>query len=207
MENVPRRRVVCLAWFLVHFALITAVSCREIVWLVAHKLTFLPSASVASARRITPLVSAVTAENLSSTNPIRRGLFTYFDLAGIDRGYGYFAPNIPGSYKVVFELHYSDDRVEYALPSVNSKAAGLRLASLLDEIGHAESEAYREYLMKSLARAIWREHPDAISVRAIFGRSVLPTVSDFESGERESYELLRAYDFSRVSDSSVSKSP
>ena len=69
----------------------------------------------------------------------RRGLPTYFHLAGIDRVYGYFAPNIPGSYKLVFELRYPDGRVDDQQPSVSSKAAGLRLASLLDEIGRAGS--------------------------------------------------------------------
>ena len=135
------------------------------------------------------------------------GLFTYLDLAGIDRGYGYFAPNIPGSYKLIFELHYPDSRVEYALPSVHSKAAGLRVASLLDEIGHAESDAYREYLIRSLARGIWREHADALSIRAIFGISLLPTIAEFERGKRESYEFLYAYDFSRRENSDQPKNP
>ena len=207
MESVPRRRLVYLAWFALHFFFITAVSCREIVWLVAHRLTILPSVIVGFAQKSDSLASAATAESLPSTNPIRRGLFTYFDLAGIDRGYGYFAPNIPGSYKLVFELHYPDSQVEYALPSVNSKAAGLRVASLLDEIGHAESDAYREYLIRSLARAVWREHPDAMSIRAIFGISLLPTIAEFEQGKRESYEFLYAYDFSRREHSPASENP
>ena len=207
MEIVPRRKLICLAWFVLHFVFIGAVSSREIIWLVAHRLTVLPPTLVDLAQKIQPLASAATAENLSSTNPIRRGLFTYFDLAGIDRGYGYFAPNIPGSYKLVFELRYPDSQIEYALPSVNSKAAGLRVVSLLDEIGHAESDAYREYLIRSLARAVWREHADAMSIRAIFGISLLPTIAEFEQGRRESYEFLYAYDFSRRESNSVPKNP
>ena len=66
---------------------------------------------------------------------MREALNTYVKLAGIETGYGYFAPNVPGGYRLVFELHYPDGRVEYELPSVRSAAAGLRIAGLLDSIG------------------------------------------------------------------------
>ena len=127
---------------------------------------------------------------------MREALNTYVQLAGIETGYGYFAPNVPGSYALVFELHYLDGRVEYELPSVNSAAAGLRVAGLLDNIGRTPYDALREVLVKTLAQSIWREHPNVQSVRAIVGSIRLPTVSDFEAGRRESYEFLYAYDFS-----------
>jgi hypothetical protein len=170
-------------------------------------LTILPPAFVGVAQKSEPLASGAVGQNLASSNPVRRGLITYFHLAGIDRGYGYFAPNIPGSYKLVFELRYPDGRVEYALPSVNSKAAGLRVASLLDEIGHAELDALREYLIRGITRATWREHPKATAIRAIFGISVLPTIGEFEKGKRESYQFLYAYDFSLKDNPTTSKTP
>ena len=154
-----------------------------------------------------PIVSSAIGQNAASSNPVRGALLTYFDLAGIDRGYGYFAPNIPGNYKLIFELHYPDERVEYALPGVQSKAAALRLTSLLDEIGHAESDRLREYLIRGITRSIWREHPDAASIRAIFGRSRLPTINEFEQGKRESYEFLCAYDFKRDRNPADPKNP
>ena len=97
--------------------------------------------------------------------------------------------------------------MEYALPSVNSKAAGLRVATLLDEIGRADLEALREYLIRGITRSIWREHPGAISIRAIFGISILPTMGEFERGKRESYEFLYAYDFSLLENPATSKTP
>ncbi|MGH8102358.1 MAG: hypothetical protein ACREIW_13740 [Chthoniobacterales bacterium] len=204
---MPRRKLVFLAWFFLHFFFIAAISCRDIFWLIANRLTLLPPVSVGIARKFEPIASAAIGQNMASSNRIRRVLFTYFHLAGIDRGYGYFAPNIPGNYKLVFELHYPDERVDYALPKLNSKAAGLRLTSLLDEIGHAESDRLREYLIRGITRAIWREHPDAASIRAIFGRSRLPSVNEFEQGKRESYEFLCAYDFSRDKNPADSKNP
>jgi len=119
------------------------------------------------------------------------------NIAGIERGYGYFAPNVPGSYKLVFELHYRDGRVEHELPHVNNAAAGLRVAGLLDEIGRTRYDPLREYMVKLLAYSAWSEHPDAEMVRAVFGSISLPSISEFESGKRESYQFLYAYDFSR----------
>jgi hypothetical protein len=133
---------------------------------------------------------------LAASNAIRQALVTYLHLAGIETGYGYFAPNVPGSYKLVFELHYPDGRVEYELPSVSSAAAGLRLASLLDKIGRTPYDALREHLVKTLAASIWREHPEVKTIRAIFGSIRLPSVHEFEEGKRESYQFLYAYDFS-----------
>ena len=127
--------------------------------------------------------------------------------AGVERGYGYFAPNVPGSYKLVFELHYPDGRIEAALPVVNSDAAGLRVASLLDEIGRTRHDALREYIIKEMTRSVWREHPDAIMVRAVFGVSTLPSLVEFEQGKRESYGFLYAYEFSLRDDSVKSQNP
>ena len=151
MHSLPRRRFIYLAWFVLHFGFIAAISCREIVGFVEHRLTILSGGLVEAVKKIEPLTSAATGESLASTNPVRRALFSYFVLTGIDCGYGYFA-NVPGRNKLVFELRYPDGKVEYALPGVHSKAAGLRVVSLLDEIGLAEWDRYRENLIK------WRFH-------------------------------------------------
>jgi hypothetical protein len=204
---VPRGKLVALTWFVLHFFFIAVISCRDILWVIAHRLTLLPQASVAIAQELEPVASGAIGQNMAKPNRIGPILITYFHLAGIEQGYGYFAPNIPGNYKLIFQLHYPDERVEYALPRVRSKAASLRLASLLDAIGHAGSDRLREYLVRGITRSIWREHPDAASIRAIFGRSRLPTIDEFEHGKRESYEFLFAYDFSHDDNPANPKNP
>jgi len=195
---VLRQQRVYLAWFVLHFLLIITISCRDIVWLVAHKLTILPAPFRAAAQKVEPIATGALGDNLSASNPLRRALLTYLHLAGIDRGYGYFAPNVPSGYKLVFELHYPDGRVEYELPGVNSGAAGLRVATLLDEIGRTRYDPLREYIIKTLAASAWREHPGVKTVRAVFGSLNLPSPAEFEGGKRESYDFLYAYDFSRA---------
>ena len=196
-----RQKSVCLAWFAIHFFLIVVVSCRDTLWLVAQRLTVFraPARGAAKAERV---AAAVLTQNLAPSNPVRQSLLAYLHAGGIERGYSYFAPNVPGNYKIVFELHYPDGRVERELPVVNSKAAGLRLASLLDEMGRTPSAALREYTAKMLALALARERPGVTLIRGIFGVGTLPGMEQFEQGVAESYKFLYSYDF-RVQDDMV----
>jgi len=191
-----RQKYVYVAWFSLHFLLIVSFSCRETLQLVVQGPTIFPACVRSLAQKAETAVSVALGQHLASSNPIRQALATYLHLAGIETGYGYFAPNVPGSYKLVFELHYPDGRVEYELPPVSGAAAGLRLASLLDKIGRTPYDALREHLVKMLAASIWREHPEVKTIREIFGSIRLPSVHEFEEGKRESYQFLYAYDFS-----------
>ena len=167
----------------------------------------LPPAFKDYSERAETVVSDALAQNLPPSSPIRRALLTYLHIAGIERPYGYFAPNVPVSYKLVFELHYSDGRVDYEVPGGNTAAADLRLAVLLDEIGRTRVDALREYLVKLLTRSTWREHPDVKTMRAILGSRNLPSIDEFQRGTRESYEFLYAYDFSLEQESSEPETP
>jgi hypothetical protein len=193
---VLRRKYIYVAWFSLHFLLIITFSCRDTLVLIAQGPTILPPSFKSFSQKAETVVSAVLGQKLAASNPVRQALATYLHIAGIETGYGYFAPNVPGSYKLVFELHYPDGRVEYELPRVGSAAAGLRVAGLLDKIGRTPYDALREHLVKMVAQSIWREHPEVKTVRAVFGSIRLPGVTQFEHGKRESYEFLCAYDFS-----------
>jgi hypothetical protein len=191
-----RQKYAYAPWFALHFLLIISFSCLETLRLVAQGPTILPSSFRTFSRRAENVANAALGQHLARSNPIRQALASYLHVAGIESGYGYFAPNVPGGSALVFELYYPDGRVEYELPPVRSAAAGLRIAGLLDNIGRTPYDPLREHLVKMLAQFIWRDHPDAKSVRAIFGSIRLPSVSEFEHGKRESYEFLYAYDFS-----------
>jgi hypothetical protein len=191
-----RQKYVCVAWFGLHFLLIVSFSCRDTLWLVGHGPTIFPSSFRSYSQKAEGVFSVLLCQGLAAANPVRQVLATYLHIAGLEAGYGYFAPNVPGSYKLVFELHYPDGRVEYELPGVSSTAAGLRVAGLLDKIGRTPYDALRERLIKTLAQSIWRQHPKVKTIRAVFGSTKLPTLSEFEGGKRESYDFLYAYDFS-----------
>jgi len=191
-----RERYGYLTWFALQFLLIVSFSCRDTLRVVAEGPTILPVSVKNFSQKSETALSTVLGQKLLASNPVREALATYVQGAGIETGYGYFAPNVPGTYRLVFELHYPDERVEYELPSIRSGAGGLRIAGLLDNIGRTPNDALREILVKTQAQSVWRDHPDVKSVRAILGSVRLPSIGEFEKGKRESYEFLYAYDFS-----------
>src|SRR5207244_5675268 len=153
------------AWFGIHFFLLTAVCLVGIFSLIAEGSTILPSACEKSAREAELVASWLLAKEAEASNPIRQGISTYLHAGGIQAGYSFFAPNVPSQHRLTFELFYDDGRVEYESPHVRSKAAALRLESLLDRLAEQRYEPVREVLAKMLAFFVWREHPDAKKLR------------------------------------------
>ena len=150
------RRNIYAAWFVFQFLLIVSFSCCDTFRVVAEGPTILPRWVQNFSREAQAVLSIALAQKLTAGNPVREAVSTYVHVAGIETGYGYFAPNVPGSYVLVFELHYPDGRIEYELPSVRSATAGLRIAGLLDSIGRTPYDGLREILVKTLAQSVWR---------------------------------------------------
>jgi hypothetical protein len=184
------------AWFLVHFFLLTAVCSAGIFSLIAQGSTMLPSALDRYALKAELIAAFVLGKERAASSPVRRGIATYLHAAGIQAGYTFFAPNIPGYHRLRFELYYADGRVEYESPHVRGKAAALRLDSLLDRLADKRYEPLREVVVKMLALSVWRERPDVKKIRATFGAVSSPDISDFEHGRGESFQPMFSYDFS-----------
>jgi hypothetical protein len=199
------KKRVYLAGLALQLSLIITVSSRDTFSLLSTSRTIFPESSKNSWQRAEQIASIPLGQRLPRSNPVRQILTGYLDLSGIEAGYGFFAPNITNSYKLIFELRFPDGRVEYELPRVSNAASVLRVAGLLDTIGRTRSEAFRQTMVKMLADAVWREHANATMIRAIFGSVVLPSAPEFAHGKRESYEFLYAYDFS-VSDKATEQS-
>lgn len=189
------RKQLYLACFCFHFLFILTVCCRDTLYFIERGYTCLPGFLEPHAQKAETMLSTALGTDLETSHPARQVLNTYSHLAGIEAGYAFFAPNVPNSYKLVFELHYPDGRIEYDLPHVSNRGAGLRLATLLDNIGDTPSDELREVMVKMIAFSVWRTHPDATMIRAVLGFSRLPTADQFRLGTRESNEFLYAYDF------------
>ncbi len=131
-------------------------------------------------------------------NTVRQLLDLYTHSAGIETGSGFFAPNVPDNYKLVFEISYPDGKTEVQLPRIGSAADGIRVVDFLDKVPEIKSPALRELIMRMLATSVWRENPEAVDVRVIFGLVRLPDLAAFKRGDRETYDTLFAYDFTFV---------
>ncbi len=192
-----------IAFLALHFSFILSVCLRDTFCLLAESATFFPRSLDGYWRAGEEITSIPLGERLSVDSPIRQGVAGYLRGAGIEAGYGYFAPNVPDNYKIVFELRYADGRVDYDLPWVSGAEIGSRLSTLLDTIAEETYEPLRAMFVKMLAYSIWQDHQDAMSIRAVVGYVELPTPDEFQRGQKESYHALFAYDF----DFSKAKSP
>jgi len=182
--------------FLLHFLLLLTVSCQQTFWILASGYTSLPSSLEKYWRKAEAASGVALGQGFDLANPVRQTVSSYIQSAGIEGGYGFFAPGVPNSYKLVFQLRYDHGRMEYDLPHVTDVETGLRLSSLLDEIGRTSYEPLRELMVKMLAYAMWQEHPDAVAIRAVFGYVEMPSAAELRGGKHETYNFLYAYDFS-----------
>ncbi len=192
--SLSRRRIY-LVCFCLHFFLLLTVSFDATLWVLSKGYTWFPHSLDPYWGRAQSVTATVLGRTLEAGHPAREALYTYLHAAGIEGGYGFFGPAVPNSYKLVFELHYLDGRVEYELPIVGGAAAGVRLGNLLDQIGRTQYDPLREMMVKMLAYSVWQEHPDAESIRAVFGYVELPSVAEAKEGKKEAYTFLYAYDF------------
>jgi hypothetical protein len=189
------RRHLFAAAFLLHFLLIFTVSSRQMFSALADQNTIFPRSWNDPIAGAASALSVALGDYFSFGNLYRQGVACYTNSAGVETGYGFFAPSVASTHKLVFEIRYPDGRVEYELPSVGNSATGLRLTLLFDNIARTRYRPLRETMLKLMAYSVWNEHRDARLIRAVFGAITPPSVQDFERGGTESYEVLFAYDF------------
>jgi hypothetical protein len=178
-----------------HFSLVLAVSSHDVLSDLARGSSWLSSSLEKYWQKAEGISARLTGTSASDPRLVAGVLSSYLYCTGIEAGYGFFAPNVPNSSKVVFELHYADGHVEYDVPHVSDAATGLRLISVLDYIGQTEYEPLRQVMVKMLAYSTWQQHPDALTIRAVYGFVSEPTLAEAKRGEKESYHSLYAYDF------------
>ncbi len=183
-------------WFGIHFFLITAVCFAGLFSLIAEGATMLPSALEPYAREVEIAAACLLGKEATASSPVRQGIGTYLHAAGIQAGYTFFAPNVPGYHRLTLELFYEDGQVEHESPRLRSKVAALRLDSLLDRLAEDRYEPIREVLVKRLAFSVWREHPDVKKIRAVFGSVTPPDIAEFEQGKAETFQPMFSFDFS-----------
>jgi hypothetical protein len=184
-----------LIGFALHFTLILTVALRDLFAVLADGSSYLPVSLEPGWRALENATFVVLGQELPAGNPVRETIALYLHSAGIEAGYGYFAPNVPYSYKLVFQLTYRNGTIEYELPSVATTETGRRLPTLLDFIAANHYEPLRRLILKLLAYSVWRQHPDALKIRAVLGTMITASITDYQRGEQPTYTVLCAYDF------------
>ena len=188
-----------MAWGCLHLGLICLASARSTLGALGHGKTFFSEPFAAGLREADYLLGLGLGKGASFDNVARQGLDCYLQSAGIETGYGFFAPNVADNTKLVFQLYLGDGSSKVVLPEVNSAAAGLRLINLLDRLIQLNEPRLRQLMLRMMVEPLWREYPEAVRIRAILGRVIMPGAPEFRRGKRQSYEPVLAYEFARVS--------
>lgn len=162
---------------------------------LTEEKTILPVAANRGIESSGTALAWVLGESLPNGHWYREAVALYTNSSGTDTGYGFFAPSVASTHKLAFEIQYADGRREYDVPAVGGSATGLRLTLLFDNIARARYPLLRETMLRLMAYAVWREHPQAEVIRAVFGTVNFPSATEFARGEKPSYDVLFAYDF------------
>jgi len=183
-----------IGWFFLHLLLVGLICIHETGWLIGKQLTIVLGVSSRFSKANVP--GTLPGTNLPPNNVLRQILNTYTNVAGIEVGYGYFAPNVSETHALVFEIRYPDGHLEYEAPLVGSHEGDLRLTSLIEQIGRTESDPWRNELIRRLARSTWQRHPHAVSIRGFFGSVTPPTLATYRSGKNKRvFNCQYVYDF------------
>jgi hypothetical protein len=192
-----------IVFFAIHFLCVGVVCCRDTFWIIGRGLTVLGAKGNALGNAGESFATAALGEQLARTHWLRQSIDLYLHAAGIESGYGFFAPNVGSTSKLVFELHFADGKVEYQPAVLDAAQDDLRLASFLDSLNRTNSERLRNILIRSLAEPLWSRHPTLVKVRAILGTLSFPTPAEIVAGKGASYQFVTAFELTRPPTSDV----
>ena len=192
-----RKAVVVATFLLLHLLTVFVVCLRETFWVASVAKTLLPPEAAAFAGEGEILAKMFLLEDKSSPSWAREVLATGRHLTGSEASYGFFAPNVGGSYQLAFSFDYPEGGAKLLVPAAKSRAAAIRLDSLLAEIGRTSSDKYREGLIRKVAAAAWAAHPEATRLRAVLGVLDFPDSGDFAAGAEGGYRPLYKYELVR----------
>src|SRR5207248_9558260 len=105
-----RSRQFWVAGLTAHFLAIAAVSCWDIVNLVADRRTILPQVVVRGASRIDQMMKSSSPRQPPRSNVLRQTAIGYCHAARIDSHYTFFAPNVPEILTILLELQLPNQR-------------------------------------------------------------------------------------------------
>jgi hypothetical protein len=189
-----RSRHFWTAALLIHFAFIAVVSCCDIFDVVAAGQTALPQPIANLARHATEVLESLSPRQLSRRNPVRQTVIGYAHLSGVESPYTFFAPNVPESLRVVFEIHHPDNRITYDVPHVQSHTEGLRLSALVDQAAR-QPGLWRDVVLQMLAAAAADRNPDATQIQVVVAALRFPRPIDYLTGSQPTYDLVCSYNF------------
>lgn len=137
-----------------------------------------------------------------------KGIYQYTVLAGIDAGYGFFAPNVASEYILNFALKDNKNNLleNRILPDFKSKESIQQYSTMLgvfqDKLKYFTDSSktnplymrYLDVIIKSMAKAIIKENKTVDNVTATLYLYNYPTLNDYQEGNHK-VQLLQILHF------------
>ena len=127
------------------------------------------------------------------TNIVEKSLRCYGEYSGAANGYGYFAPGVASQWGVTFSLYDKENNKWTDGPwSGDNNEVKLRIGTILSMFASDES---REHLAASWAGMMFARHPKAKVVIVKSQVYILPSMAEYQSGERPHWEAVHVEAF------------
>lgn len=166
---MPRKQAVFLIFLTLHLLVILAVCVKSTI---ANYTGFYKVAPAGPARH------AMQAADVVSSLP---GIRQYSVLAGVDAGYGFFAPNVASEYVLAFDCYGADSALRYrqGLPAFAQRESTTRYVTMLGSFqdklmamldGKEASSAEQRHLnaiVRSMAMNMLAKDDSLAHVRAV----------------------------------------
>lgn len=120
-------------------------------------------------------------------------LVPYAHLAGIDTGYGLFAPNVPSSVSVAFELTDVTGHTTASLPLLNTREGQDRFNVNFNTFKNFEE--LRPLLAYGWAVRMLELHPNHNKINVVIGTHILPSMEAYHQGKRSEFIEAVRYEF------------
>ena len=189
------RQAVVLVAVAAHFAAILTVCVVGVFGLLRSGRTILSGLNKNGARE----TGGQTRAEHERLDPPTMLAKTYLHLAGIEAGYGFFAPNVPDAFRLQIAVLDGKTRViQSGLVAAEGSETDLRLASLLDALGRSPAGEVRDIIFELMAQAVFEKFPEAAEIRFQVEAIRMPALAQFQKDRTPSYQPAYAYDFGRT---------
>ncbi|RZA07949.1 MAG: hypothetical protein EOP11_06280 [Proteobacteria bacterium] len=117
----------------------------------------------------------------------------YARVTGAGGSFGFFSPNVPREFGLSFEVENADGKVTTArLTDYSSEEVQSRVTNMVHLIAsNFNDKKMLRSLAASFTAAMFRENPEAKSIRVLVDFYAFPTIGGYAQGQRT--ELKRVY--------------
>jgi hypothetical protein len=119
----------------------------------------------------------------------------YAHIAGIESGYGFFAPNVPPAYRLAIVIERPQGVMSEKVLSSENIEINLRLTTLVDYIARTQLEPVRQLLIQRLTFPLSSD-AGALKVYIVVSRLQSPSLQEYVAGARGTWMTQYEYEWS-----------